>query len=225
MTVEQLRLHGVDVDDSEPDRWRVRPGEIHAVDVPVEPDLSNAAPFVAAALVTGGEVTVRDWPRSTKQPGDVLREIVALMGGSAELSDEGLVVRGGDALTGLDYDLHDVGELTPAVAALCLLAQTPSRLRGVAHIRGHETDRLAALAAEFTALGGDVTETEDGLAIRPAQLSGGTFHTYADHRMAHAAVIIGLRVPDVLVEDVATTSKTFPGFADVWGRMIAGRGR
>jgi 3-phosphoshikimate 1-carboxyvinyltransferase len=136
-------------------------------------------------------------------------------------------VRGGGALQGLDYDLHDVGELTPAVAALCLLAETPSHLRGVAHIRGHETDRLAALAAEFRALGGDVTETEDGLAIRPAPLSGATFRTYADHRMAHAAVIAGLRVPDVLVEDVATTAKTFPGFADVWAGLVAGarRGR
>jgi 3-phosphoshikimate 1-carboxyvinyltransferase len=227
MTVEQLRLHGVDVDDSEPDRWRVAPCDVRAVDVAVEPDLSNAAPFVAAALVSGGEVTVLDWPRATTQAGDTLREIVALMGGSAEFSDEGLVVRGGGPLQGLDYDLHDVGELTPAVAALCVLAETPSHLRGVAHIRGHETDRLAALAAEFNALGGDVTETDDGLTIRPARLSGGTFHTYADHRMAHAAVIAGLRVRDVLVENVATTSKTFPGFADVWSGLVAGtrRGR
>jgi len=222
MTVEQLRLHGVEVDDSQSDRWRVPPCEIRAVDVPVEPDLSNAAPFVAAALVSGGEVTVLDWPRATTQAGDVLRDIVALMGGSAEFSDEGLVVRGDGTLRGLDYDLHDVGELTPAVAAMCLLAGTPSRLRGVAHIRGHETDRLAALAAEFGRLGGDVTETDDGLSIRPSRLSGGTFHTYADHRMAHAAVIAGLRVPDVLVEDVATTSKTFPGFADVWSGLVLG---
>jgi 3-phosphoshikimate 1-carboxyvinyltransferase len=227
MTVEQLRLHGVEVDDSEPDRWRVAPCTVRAVDVAIEPDLSNAAPFVAAALVTRGEVTVLDWPRATTQAGDALREIVALMGGSAEFSAEGLVVRGGGPLQGLDYDLHDVGELTPAVAALCLLAETPSHLRGVAHIRGHETDRLSALAAEFTALGGDVTETDDGLTIRPARLSGGTFHTYADHRMAHAAVIAGLQVPGVLVQDVATTSKTFPGFADVWSGLVAGtrRGR
>jgi 3-phosphoshikimate 1-carboxyvinyltransferase len=225
MTVEQLRRHGVEVDDSEPNRWRVAPCDIRAVDVPVEPDLSNAAPFVAAALVTGGEVTVLDWPRTTTQPGDALRDIVAQMGGTAEFSDDGLVVRGGATLRGLDYDLHDVGELTPAVAALCLLAETPSHLRGVAHIRGHETDRLAALAAEFGALGGDVTETDDGLTIRPARLSGGTFRTYADHRMAHAAVIAGLRVPGVQVEDVATTSKTFPGFADVWSGMVTGKRR
>jgi len=220
MTVEHLRLHGVQVDDSAPNRWRVLPSEIRAVDVPVEPDLSNAAPFVAAALVTGGRVTVRDWPASTTQPGDVLREIVTLMGGTAELTGEGLVVTGPGTLEGIDYDLHDVGELTPAVAALCVLAKTPSHLHGIAHIRGHETDRLAALAREFNAIGGHVTETEDGLTIRPTGLTGGVFRTYADHRMAHAAVIVGLGVGGVLVEDVATTAKTFPDFAGVWSGLV-----
>jgi 3-phosphoshikimate 1-carboxyvinyltransferase len=220
MTVEQLRLHGVDVDDTAPNRWRVRPSAIKAVDVHVEPDLSNAAPFLAAALVTGGRVTVPHWPASTTQPGDVLREIVTLMGGTAELTGEGLVVTGPGELRGLDYDLHEVGELTPAVAALCMLASTPSHLSGVAHIRGHETDRLTALAHEFSSLGGHVTETEDGLTIRPAPLSGGRFRTYADHRMAHAGVIIGLAVPGVLVEDIATTAKTFPDFADAWSALV-----
>jgi 3-phosphoshikimate 1-carboxyvinyltransferase len=220
MTVEQLRLHGVEVDDSGANRWRVLPSEIHAVDVPVEPDLSNAAPFLAAGLLTGGSVTVLDWPRSTTQAGDALREIVTLMGGTAELTDAGLTVTGTGTVHGIDYDLHDVGELTPAVAALCLTADGPSHLRGIAHIRGHETDRLAALATEFNAVGGHVTETEDGLTIRPATLVGGAFRTYADHRMAHAAVILGLAVEGVLVEDVATTSKTFPGFADAWSALF-----
>jgi 3-phosphoshikimate 1-carboxyvinyltransferase len=220
MTVEQLRLHGVEVDDSEPDRWRVLPSAILATDVLVEPDLSNAAPFVAAALVTGGQVTIPDWPASTTQAGDALREIVALMGGTAELTDAGLVVTGTGELRGLDYDLHDVGELTPAVAALCMLAGTPSHLRGVAHIRGHETDRISALANEFGALGGHVTETEDGLTIRPTPLDGGRFRTYADHRLAHAAVIIGLAVPGVRVENIATTSKTFPDFAGAWSGLF-----
>jgi 3-phosphoshikimate 1-carboxyvinyltransferase len=220
MTVEQLRLHGVDVDDSEPNRWRVLPSPVRPVDVQVEPDLSNAAPFLAAALVTGGTVTVRDWPSSTTQAGDAMREIAALMGGSVELTDAGLVVRGTGTLRGLDYDLHDVGELTPAVAALCLLADSPSHLRGVAHIRGHETNRLTALTTEFNALGGHVTETEDGLTIRPAPLNGGPFRTYADHRMAHAGVILGLAVPGVQVENIATTSKSFPDFAGVWSSLI-----
>jgi 3-phosphoshikimate 1-carboxyvinyltransferase len=220
MTVEQLRLHGVEVDDTDANRWRVLPSDIHAVDVPVEPDLSNAAPFVAAALVTGGRVTVPGWPARTTQAGDALREIVTLMGGTAELTDEGLTVTGTGTLRGLDYDLHDVGELTPAVAALCLVADSPSHLRGVAHIRGHETDRIAALATEFNSMGGHVTETEDGLTIRPSALHGGPFRTYADHRMAHAGVIIGLAVPGVQVEDVATTSKTFPDFAGVWSSLF-----
>jgi 3-phosphoshikimate 1-carboxyvinyltransferase len=220
MTVDQLRLHGVEVDDSAPDRWRVSAGTIRAVDVEVEPDLSNAGPFLAAAMVSGGEVTVLGWPSRTTQAGDAWREILARMGATVTHGVEGLTVRGTGRIDGVDLDLHDVGELTPAVAALCLLADGPSRLRGVAHIRGHETDRIAALAREFTALGGDVSETEDGLVIRPSALHGGTFHTYADHRMAHAGVIIGLAVDEVLVEDVATTAKTFPGFADAWTRVV-----
>ena len=222
MTVAALRSHAVEVDDSEVNRWRVPPGPVRAVDVQVEPDLSNAAPFLAAALVTGGEVRVRDWPRATTQAGDALREIVTLMGGRADLTDAGLVVSGSGTLHGVDLDLHDVGELTPAVAALCLLADSPSRLRGVAHIRGHETDRLAALARELTALGGAVSETEDGLVIAPRPLHGGVFHTYADHRMAHAGVILGLAVPGVLVEDIATTAKTFPDFAGAWSGLVGG---
>ncbi|MGA8992711.1 MAG: 3-phosphoshikimate 1-carboxyvinyltransferase [Nocardioidaceae bacterium] len=222
MTVQQLRLRGVEVDDSAPDRWSVAPGRVRALDVDVEPDLSNAAPFVAAALVTGGRVSIPGWPSATTQAGDALRDIVTLMGGTADLTADGLTVTGTGTLSGIDYDLHAVGELTPAVAALCLLAATPSRLRGVAHIRGHETDRIAALAREFTALGGRVTETEDGLVIHPAALTAGPFRTYADHRMAHAAVIVGLAVPGVLVEDVDTTAKTFPGFAPFWSRVVLG---
>jgi 3-phosphoshikimate 1-carboxyvinyltransferase len=142
------------------------------------------------------------------------------MGADVALDDDGLTVTGGEAILGLDADLHDVGELTPAVAAMCALASTPSRLRGIAHIRGHETDRLAALCTELRALGAAVTEHPDGLSFEPAPLHAGTFHTYADHRMAHAAVVVGSAVEGVLVENVATTSKTFPGFAEVWAGLL-----
>lgn len=220
MTVACLRARGVDVDDDEPDRWSVRPGRVAARDVAIEPDLSNAAPFLMLALTSGGEVSVAGWPAATTQAGDALRAILARMGADVTRSADGLTVRGTRTITGIDIDLHDVGELAPAVAALAALADSPSQLRGIAHIRGHETDRLAALAAELTALGGDVTELADGLVIRPAPLHGGTFHTYADHRMAHAAVVIGSAVDDVLVEDVGTTAKTFPGFARVWAELF-----
>jgi len=220
MTVGMLREHGVAVDDADVNRWVVAPGPIKAVDRTIEPDLSNAAPFLALAAVTGGDVTVRDWPRSTSQAGDALREILSLMGCSVDLTDEGLRIRGGDGLAGVDLDLHDVGELTPAVAALAALAGSPSHLRGIGHIRGHETDRLAALARELAGLGCDVTEHADGLSIRPAALHGGIFHTYADHRMAHAGVIVGAAVDGVLVEDVATTGKTFPDFASFWAALL-----
>jgi 3-phosphoshikimate 1-carboxyvinyltransferase len=222
MTVQMLRQHGVEVDDANADRWAVAAGPVRAVDHDIEPDLSNAAPFLALGAATGGRVTVRGWPATTTQPGAELREILTLMGCEVSLADGDLTVVGPDRLTGVDLDLHDVGELTPAVAALCALADTPSHLRGVAHIRGHETDRIAALATELGRLGADVTEREDGLSIRPATLHGGTFHTYADHRMAHAGVILGLAVDDVLVEDIATTSKTFPDFATAWTDAVHG---
>ena len=222
MTVAMLREHGVEVDDAEANRWAVAPGVVKPVDHLIEPDLSNAAPFLALAAVTGGTVVVRDWPAETTQAGDALRDVLQQLGCAVTRSDEGLTVQGPPQLEGIDVDLHHHGELTPAVAALCALAAGPSHLRGVAHIRGHETDRLAALAAELAALGADVTEHPDGLSFRPAALHGGTFHTYADHRMAHAGVIVGAAVDGVLVEDVATTSKTFPDFATAWSNAVLG---
>ncbi|MGA8846952.1 MAG: 3-phosphoshikimate 1-carboxyvinyltransferase [Nocardioides sp.] len=220
MTVAMLREHDVEVDDSERDRWRVSPGPVRALDRVIEPDLSNAAPFLALGALTGGSVTVRHWPRATTQPGDELREILALMGCTVEHVAEGLRVTGPERLAGVDLDLHEVGELTPAIAALCALAESPSHLRGVAHIRGHETDRLAALATELTALGADVVERPDGLSITPAPLHGGLWRTYADHRMAHAGVILGAAVDGVLVENIATTAKTFPDFAGFWSGLM-----
>ncbi len=225
MTVAMLREHGVEVDDADADRWRVAPGPVRPVDRLIEPDLSNAAPFLALAAVSGGTVVVRDWPRETTQAGDALRDILTAMGCEVAFDSgpdrSGLRVTGSGTLLGIDVDLHDVGELTPAVAALCALAEAPSHLRGVAHIRGHETDRLAALATELSGLGADVTELEDGLSIRPAPLHGGVFHTYADHRMAHAGAIVGAAVEDVLVENIATTAKTFPDFAGFWSGLIS----
>ena len=220
MTVAMLREQGVEVDDSEPDRWRVSPGPVRALDRVIEPDLSNAAPFLALGALTGGSVIVRHWPRATTQPGDDLREILTLMGCTVEHVPDGLRVTGPERLTGVDLDLHDVGELTPAIAALCALADSPSHLRGIAHIRGHETDRLTALATELSSLGADVVEHPDGLSITPAPLHGGLWRTYADHRMAHAGVIIGAAVDGVLVENVATTAKTFPDFAGVWSGLL-----
>ena len=220
MTVAMLREHGVEVDDSDANRWAVAPGPIRAVDHLIEPDLSNAAPFLALAAVSGGSVTVRDWPEHTTQAGDALRDLLARMGCGVERVAEGLRVTGTGTLEGIHADLHDVGELAPAVAALCAVASSPSHLRGIAHIRGHETDRLAALATELGALGADVTEHADGLSLRPAPLHGGVFHTYADHRMAHAGVIVGAAVDGVLVENIATTGKTFPDFAGFWSGLL-----
>jgi 3-phosphoshikimate 1-carboxyvinyltransferase len=223
MTVEALRDAGAVVDDSEANIWRVEPSEINGLDVLVEPDLSNATPFLAAALVSGGTVRVPGWPQHTTQAGDAIRRILDRMGADVRLDRDGLTVVGGEELVGLDVDLRDAAELTPTVAALAALASTPSHIRGVAHIRGHETDRLAALSTELSALGGDVTETEDGLRITPAPLRGGRFRSYHDHRMATAGAILGLRVPGITVEDIGTTSKTIPDFVGLWTAMLEGR--
>ena len=225
MTVETLRDAGVIVDDSQVHTWRVEPGEVGALDVVVEPDLSNSAQFLAAALVTGGRVHVPGWPQWTTQGGDAMRDILDIMGADVHLDRTGLTVTGTGSINGLDIDLSGSSELTPVVAALCALADGPSIIRGVAHIRGHETDRIAALARELNELGGDVSETEDGLLIRPRPLRGGRFHTYADHRMVMAGAVLGLAVPGVLVENPATVAKTLPTFTRLWSDMLAGSPR
>jgi 3-phosphoshikimate 1-carboxyvinyltransferase len=220
MTVATLRGAGAVVDDSRPGIWSVEPGPIAGRDVRVEPDLSNAAPFLAAALVVGGQVQIPGWPARTTQPGALLPEILTAMGGSAELVGDVLTVRGTGTVHGVDLDLRAAGELAPTLAALSCLADSPTRLRGIAHLRGHETDRLAALTTEITRLGGQVEQTSDGLVITPRPLHGGLWHTYADHRMATAGALIGLAVPQVLVQDVATTAKTLPDFVGLWTAML-----
>ena len=220
MTVAELRRRGVAVDAAS-DRWVVERSPIAARDADVEPDLSNAGPFVAAALVTGGTMRVLAWPESTTQAGDAWRTIAGAFGGHVERDGDDVIFGGGSALQGVELDLHDVGELTPVVTAIAALAEGESRLTGVAHLRGHETDRLAALAAEINRLGGDVEELDDGLLIRPRPLHAGVFSTYDDHRMAQAAVVLGLRVSDLAVENVGTTAKTYPDFATVWERTVA----
>jgi 3-phosphoshikimate 1-carboxyvinyltransferase len=225
MTVATLRAAGVQVDDSRPAIWSVAPGPIAGRDVRVEPDLSNAAPFLAAALAVGGQVRVPGWPASTTQPGALLPQILTSMGGQCELTGDVLSVRGTGIVHGVDLDLRAAGELAPTLAALAALADSPTRLRGIAHLRGHETDRLAALAAEITGLGGQAEQTSDGLVITPRPLRAGTWRTYADHRMATAGALIGLLVPGVEVEDVATTSKTLPDFVGLWTGMLGAGAR
>lgn len=219
MTVAVLRGVGVEVDDSVPNHWRVAPGSIQAFDERIEQDLSNAGPFLAAALATKGTVRIPNWPADTTQVGDLWRDILSTMGATVTLDNGTLTVTGGSEILGADFD--ETSELAPTVAALCALASGPSRLTGIGHLRGHETDRLAALVAEINRLGGDAEETSDGLVIRPATLHAGVVHSYADHRMATAGAILGLAVEGVEVEDIATTSKTMPEFPQIWASMLS----
>ena len=228
MTIAMLRDFRAKVDvDPSGAKWTVHSGisnpdvRLHGRDLVIEPDLSNAAPFMSVAMICGGSVTINDWPTATTQPGDQLREIFAQMGAT--------ITRDGTALTisaspgqihGIDVDLHDVGELTPSIAAVAALADSPSSLRGIAHLRLHETDRLAALAREINALGGSVREEESALHITPAPLHAGVFHTYDDHRLATAGAMLGLVVDGIEVENIATTQKTLPDFPGAWAELL-----
>jgi 3-phosphoshikimate 1-carboxyvinyltransferase len=225
MTVQMLADRGVEVDSDGATWWTVAPGPVAGGDWNVEPDLSNAAVFLAAAAVTAGQVTVPGWPQRTTQAGDQIRPLLGQMGCEVHLHERGLTVSGPSRLAGVDADLHDIGELTPTVAALAALASGPSRLRGIAHLRGHETDRLVALATEIGALGGEVREMPDGLEIHPRPLRGDPgrpWAAYADHRMATAGAILGLVVPGIAVDDIAATAKTLPEFTASWTAMLAG---
>jgi 3-phosphoshikimate 1-carboxyvinyltransferase len=221
MTVDMLRSFGAQVSvETSAQSWSVKPGKLHGQDLVIEPDLSNAAPFLSLAMVCGGSVTIADWPSSTTQPGDQLRSIFTQMGAKVSTDERGLTLTGTGVIHGIDIDLHDVGELTPSIAAVAALADSPSHLRGIAHLRLHETDRLAALTREINALGGNVVEEESALHITPAPLHGGVFHTYDDHRLATAGAVLGLVVPGIEVENIATTRKTLPDFPGLWSSLL-----
>ena len=220
MTLETLRQRGVDANTIDERTWRVEPGIISGGRKVIEPDLSNAGPFLAAAMVAGGEIRIPNWPEVTTQVGAEFVRILPMMGAKVSLQDDVLTLQSDGVIHGIDIDLSIGGELAPVIAALAALADSPSRITGIAHLRGHETDRLSALTTELNKLGGDVTELADGLEIRPAKLHAGQWLTYEDHRMATAAAILGLRVPGIEVENIATTSKTMPEFVNLWQAML-----
>jgi 3-phosphoshikimate 1-carboxyvinyltransferase len=222
MTIQMLEKFGAKVEVTS-NSWSIKPCELIGQDLVIEPDLSNAAPFMAAAMICGGTVSIKDWPTKTAQPGDQLRKIFTSMGAKIELSEKQLTISGTGQVTGIDIDLGDVGELTPSIAAVASLAATPSTLRGIAHLRMHETDRLSALANEINNLGGSVTEGPGELIIKPTIMSSTQiFNSYEDHRMATAGAIIGLAVEGITVENIETTRKTLPDFPGMWQAMLNG---
>ena len=222
MTIAMLAQYGAVVDTSIDNQWSVKPTTLSGVDLVIEPDLSNAAVFMAAPILCGGEVIIKDWPKKTTQPGDQLRQIFSEMGGEIDFVDQGLRVRSSGQIRGIDIDLGDVGELTPVIAALASLADSPSYLRGIGHLRLHETDRLSALKNELTALGAQVLEEESALRINPKPMKAGVFHTYEDHRLATAGALIGLAVNGVEVENIETTRKTITDFPALWSQLLNG---
>lgn len=225
MTITMLRDAGVEVDDSEPNHWHVSAGPIAARHWAIEPDLSNSVPFLAAAAVTGGTVRLAHWPTQSVQPSGDILELLGKLNTAVQVVDSHLEVRGAQSYPGFEANLKAVGELAPSMAALAALASpgSVSTLSGIAHLRGHETDRLAALTNEINGLGGQCRETDDGLVITAVPLHEGLWRSYADHRMATAGAIIGLRVPGVQVEDIGTTAKTLPDFPGMWADLLAGK--
>jgi 3-phosphoshikimate 1-carboxyvinyltransferase len=229
MTVAMLRAAGADVEtaaaapgDPVPTIWRVHPGALSPAAIEVEPDLSNAGVFLAAALVTGGEVTIAGWPAASLQAADQILEVVSRMGATAEPVPGGMRITGSGTVHGITADLRDVSELMPVLVAVAALADAPSTFTGIGHMRTHESDRLAALAAEIGALGGDVTELPDGLRVRPRPLAAGpaAFDSHDDHRLVMAAAVLGLVVPGVRVANAGTVAKTLPGFTGLWQQML-----
>lgn len=221
MTIDVLRQRGVHVEAVSPTEWVVPASAIRAKDIAIEPDLSNAAPFLLAALVAGGTVTVPGWPAHSTQPGWLLSEILPKFGARVQRRGGALSVSGTGVIHGVDIDLTAAGELAPNLIGLAALADGPSVFRGIGHIRGHETNRLAALVAELRAVGAGAEETEDGIRVTPAPLHGATWHTYHDHRMATTGALLGLRVPGIVIDDITTTAKTMPQFAQLWEAMLA----
>lgn len=245
MTVEALRQMGVEVQEHYPNqgneaesgeyRWTVRPGSFPGFEMTIEPDLSNAGPFLAAAVVTGESVTIPHWPApaadssaGTTQVGDMWRELLPALGAQVRYAEGRLTVTGPAQLPEGDFsfDLSAGGELAPTMAAACAFVNGRVELTGIAHLRGHETDRLAALAAEINRLGGTARDTADSLVIEApipaaAEAAPVLARTYDDHRMATFAAIIGLRRPNVVVQNVATVAKTMPEFTAMWEDMLA----
>ena len=207
--------------------WHIFPSRPRGGDITVEPDLSNAGPFLAAAMVTGGRVRIPAWPGATTQAGDAWRALLGHMGATITLDEEGLTLSGPGAgnYPGIKATMAEVGELTPTLAAICAYASTPSHLSGIAHLRGHETDRLAALVAEINRAGGQAEETEDGLIITPRPLHAAQIRSYADHRMATFGAILGLLTPGITVDDIACTSKTLPTFEAMWTSLVSAYGQ
>ena len=229
MTVQMLRDAGATVEtaarestaDALPDTWFVHPGPLGSQPITVQPDVVNSMPFLAAALVTGGTVTILGWPAVTTQPAKHILRVLRDMGAECAMGPDGLTVTGPPALRGITADLADCSEISMVLGALAALAGSPSVLTGIGHQRHQETDRLAALATEINALGGDVTERDDGLEIRPRPLRASRpFATYDDHRLVMAAAVLGLVVPGLQVENVATVGKTFPAFTSAWAAML-----
>ena len=231
MTLASLAGAGIDlevVDEAQADlsTWHVFPSRPRGGEIVVEPDLSNAGPFLAAAMITGGRVRIPAWPGATTQAGDAWRALLGHMGATITLDEEGLTLTGPGAgnYPGIKATMAEVGELTPTLAAICAYASTPSHLSGIAHLRGHETDRLAALVAEINRAGGQAEETEDGLVITPRPLHAAQIRSYADHRMATFGAILGLITPGITVDDITCTSKTLPGFAAMWDSLLSADG-
>jgi 3-phosphoshikimate 1-carboxyvinyltransferase len=217
MTLAVMKSFGVEVETDGLQRFRIAaPLTYRPAQYDVEPDASAASYFWAAAAISGGRVVVEGLSRASLQGDVAFCGCLEKMGCKVEYDAQSVTVIGeqatGRALRGIDVDMNAISDTVQTLSAVALFADGPTRIRGVAHIRHKETDRIGALATELRKLGAKVDEHDDGLTIVPGKLRGATIDTYHDHRMAMSLSLVGLRVPGVVINDPACTAKTYPGF-------------
>jgi 3-phosphoshikimate 1-carboxyvinyltransferase len=220
MTTDVMAAFGVtaDLDTANWSRLGVRPGQHYTGRVyDVEPDASNASYFFAAAAVTGGRVRVEGLGKRSTQGDLGFVEVLRAMGAEVEIGEDFTVVQGPPSgeLRGVELDLGPISDTAQTLAAIAPFASGPTTIRGVAHARIKETDRVAALATELRRLGQEVDEFTDGLHITPRPITPADVHTYDDHRMAMSFAVAALRAPGIRLLDPGCVAKTFPRFFDV----------
>ena len=214
MTLAVLRDFGVDAGTDGERRLWVRPGGLRATDHRIEPDASSASYFLAAAAVCGGRVRVPDLGTSSLQGDARFADVLRAMGAVVDRGPAGTEVRGTGRLQGIDIDLTDMPDMAQTVAAVAVFADGPTTVRGVEVIRGHETDRIAAVVAELRRCGLDADEHPDGFTVHPGTPRATRVETYRDHRMAMSFAVVGLAASGIEIADPGCVAKTFPDFFD-----------
>ena len=213
ITTSMMATFGAHVICDGYERFRVPAGQRYqARDYQIEPDASNASYFFAAAAVTSGRVRVEGLARAALQGDIAFLGVLEQMGCAVQSGPDWVEVSGPPQLRGVDIDMSRLPDMAITLAAIAPFASSPTHIRNVGLIRHHETDRIAAMAAELGKLGVAVEEYPDGLRIQPGCQHGATIDSYHDHRMAMGFAVAGLVIPGVEIAHADAVAKTFPDF-------------